>query len=264
MAFNPENKIKDFYSRTNKLANESNGLKISAERQYCDQLEFVGDFVVNSGAGTVTFTPAAPTDAYDFRYFQIVIVDESGNQASNTGTGVIASLAVDVSGLNLNDDWQMTIYASDDAGITTDCGCKSFGQIDIDAPSSDPTVSVNTVLQDAQVIAVFEADGTTAVADAGAAYALGSYPAAGGSEAQSIVIKNTGEFVLKLSAIAISADVDAVTFTNPTYIYPGQSETVAFTIDTSGVAGAKTGDLTITSDDPANASYVVNVSFTLT
>lgn len=264
MAYNPNNNIKDFYGRTNKLANASNGLKISAEREYCEQLQFVGDFVVDSTANTVTFTPAAPTDAYDFRYFQNVIVDESGNQASNTGTGVLASLVVDVTSLNVNDSWQMTIYASDDKGITTDCGCKSFGQIEIANPSTDPTISVNTVLQDAQVIAVFQANGTTAIADAGAAYALGSYPAGGGSEAQNIVIKNTGKFVLKISGIAISADVDAVTFTNPTYVYPGQTQTVPFSIDTSGSAGAKTGDLTITSDDPANASFVVNVGFTLT
>ena len=50
MAFNPNNKIKDFYSRTNKLANDSNGLKISAERQYCEQLQIVGDFVVESSS----------------------------------------------------------------------------------------------------------------------------------------------------------------------------------------------------------------------
>lgn len=264
MAFNPNNKIKDFFSRTNKLADDSNGLKISAERQYCDNLQIVGDFVVNSGADTVTFTPAVPTNAYDFRYFQVVIIDESGNQASATGTSVIASLVVDVTALNVNQDWQLTLYASGDKDVLAECGCKTFGQLDIVAPSTDPTVSVNTVLEDAQVIEVFQADGTTAIADAGAAYALGSYPAGGGSEAQSIVIKNTGKHVLQVSAIGFAADVDAVTFTPIVYIYPNQTETIAFTIDTSGVAGAKTGSLTITSDDPANASYVVNVSFTLT
>lgn len=263
MAFNPNNKIKDFYSRTNKLANDSNGLKISAERQYCEQLQIVGDFVVDSGANTVTFTPAAPTDAYDFRYFQVVIIDESGNHASNTGEGVIASLVVDTTALNVNQSWQLTLYASDDKEVLTECGCKTFGQIEIAAPSSDPTVSVNTVLEDAQQIAVFQADGSTAIADGGAAYALGSYPAGGGSEAQSFVIKNTGDHVLQVSNIIFAADVDAVTFTPVVYVYPNQSETIAFTIDTSGGAGAKTGSLTITSDDPANTSFVVNVSFDL-
>jgi len=263
MAYNPNNKIKDFFSRTNKLADDSNGLKMKVERQTCDQLEIVGDFVVNSAANTVTLTTAAPTNAYDFRYFQVVIVDESGNQASNTGTGVIASLVVDVTELNVNQDWQLTLYVSDDKDVLTECGCKTFGQLDIAAPSSDPTVSVNTVLEDAQFISVFEADGTTAVADGGAAYALGSYPAAGGSEAQSIVIKNTGDHVLQVTNIVFAADVDAVTFTPIVYIYPNQSEAIAFTIDTSGAAGAKTGSLTITSDDPANTSFVANISFTL-
>jgi len=264
MAYNPNNKISAFFSRTNKLANESNALQMKVERQSCDQLEFDVEIIVDSGANTLTINTSAPTNAYDFRYFQAVVSDEDGNHASNTGTGVIASLVVDTTELNVNKNWYLTVYASDDTDVLTECGCKSFAEIEIDSPSTDPTITVNTEFIDAQKIGVLQADGSTPVVDGGAAYDLGSYAAGGGSESQSILVKNDGKFVLKLSAVGISADVDGVTFTNPTYVYPNQSVAIAFTVDTSGGAGAKTGSLTITSDDPSNPSYVVNVAFTLT
>ena len=263
--FNPNNDASQFYSRTNKLAYASNAMQMKVERQYCEQLELVGDLVVNTGAGQAGFTAAAPTSGYDVRYFQITIQDENGNIASQTvtGTALLGAVVVDISGLDTNSDWYATFYFSNEKDVALDCGCKTFGEIKIDNPASDPTVSINTVLQDAQVIEVFEADGTTAIADGGAAYNLGSYPAGGGSEAQKIVIKNTGGQVLEIISGAFAADVDAITTALPEYVFVNGSIELAFTIDTSGAAGAKTGSITLTSDDPANASYVVNVAFTL-
>jgi hypothetical protein len=259
--FNPNNDASQFYSRTNKLAYASNAMQMKVERQYCEQLELVGDLVVNTGANTATFTAGAPTSGYDVRYFQITIQDENGNIASQTvtGTALSGAVAVDVAGLDTNSDW----YATNEKDVALDCGCKTFGEIKIDNPVSDPTVNINTVLQDAQVIEVFEADGTTPIVDGGAAYNLGSYPAGGGSEAQKIVIKNTGGQVLEIISGAFAADVDAITTALPEYVFVNGSIELAFTIDTSGGAGAKTGSITLTSDDPANASYVVNVAFTL-
>lgn len=262
MAFNPNNKIKDFYSRTNKLANDSNGLKISAERQYCEQLQIVGDFVVDSGADTVTFTPAAPTDAYDFRYFQVVIIDESGNHASETGTGVIASIVVDVTALNENQDWQLTLYASDDKEVLTECGCKTFGQIEIKAPSTDPTVSVNTVLEDAQEIAVFEADGTTPVADNGAPYNLGLF-AQGSDGTVSVIVKNTGEVVLQFTGAVNGPNIVSAE-AGTKYVYPNGDLSYTFVIDTSLAPNSYTGAIQLTSNDPANPTFDINVAFDVT
>jgi hypothetical protein len=263
--YNPNNDAAQFYSRTNKLALESNALQMKVERQYCEQLELVGDFVVDSGAETVTFTAASPTSGYDVRYFQIFIQDESGNSASSTvtDTALAAPVVVDIAALNANDNWYITVYFSNEKEVVIDCGCKTFGEIKVVAPSSDPTVSVNTVLQDAQIIEVFEADGTTAIVDGGAAYDLGSFPAGGGSEAATIIVKNAGDMVLKIETLAFAADVDAISTTTPQYIYAAGSGEVNFTVDTSGGAGAKTGSITITSDDPANSSYIVNIAFTL-
>ena len=71
--FNPENDISQFYKRTNPLTPESNGMKMKVEKAYCPTLDVVADFVVDSGAGTVTFTAGAPMNAYDVRYLTVNI-----------------------------------------------------------------------------------------------------------------------------------------------------------------------------------------------
>jgi len=264
--FNPNNDLSQFYQRSNKLANESNSMKIKVDGCYCcDDLELVGDFVIDSGAGTVTFTAGAPTSAYDVRYFQLFIQDESGNSASNTveGTALAAPVVVDVATLDSSDSWYITIYFSNDKEVVLGNDCKTFGEIKVTTPAADPTVTVNTVLLDAQIINVFEADGSTPVANGGAAVALGDFSAGGGSEAANFVIKNAGGTVLTISDISFTSDVDGVVTAVPNYVYVAGELVVDFTVDTSGGAGAKTGSLIITSNDPATPSYVVNIAFNL-
>ena len=263
--FSPNNDAGQFYKRTNPLANESNAIKMKVDRQYCENLEIVGDLVVNSGAGVVGFTAGAPMSAYDVRYFQILVKDEDGATASNTvtGTALLGAVVVDVSALNANKKWYVTIYLSTDKDLVIDTNCKTFGEVEIAAPSSDPTISLNTILQDAPIIQVYEADGTTAIADGGAAYDLGSYPAGGGVEAQKIVIENAGGMVLKVETAANGGDAGAVSTTLPQYVFVSQKIDLDFSIDTSGGAGAYAGTITLASDDPQNPSFVVNISFTL-
>ena len=261
--FNENNSLSAFSKRSNPLAYGPNVLKLKVEKPYGEILEIVGQLVIDTAADTATFTAAAPTDAYDVRYFQIVVCDESGNQAAQTATGVLgAPIVVDTSALNEQDNWFVTFYFSTSKEVNTDNGDKTFGTITIKDVSSDPTIDIDTVAANAPQIAVFEADGSTAIANGGAAYALGSFSAGGGSLAQSVVVKNNGEFVLEITSITVAPDVDGGDTTTSIYVYPNQSVSVPFTIDTSGGAGAKTGSLTLNSTATPSA-YVVNVSFTL-
>lgn len=263
--FNPNNDLGQFYQRSNKLANSSNSLKLKVERQYCDSLELVGDFVVDSGANTVTFTAGSPTSAYDVRYFQIFIQDESGACASKTATGteLAAPIVVDTTALDVNSNWFITVYFSNDKEVVLECDCKTFGEIKVVAPSSDPTVSVNTVLLDAAVIAVFEADGVTAVPNDGADFDLGSFPALGTTEEVSVVFKNTGGAVLEITAVNTSGEIDSLVTAVPNYVYVADSLEFKFIIDTSGAAGVQSIALEVFTNDTTNSPFIVNAAFTL-
>jgi len=261
--FNENNSLSDFSKRSNPLAYGPNVLKLKVEKPYGDILEIVGQLVVDTGAETATFTAAAPTSAYDVRYFQIVVCDESGHQAAQTAVGVLGSpIVVDTSALNEQDVWYATFYFSTSKEVNTDYGDKTFGTITIKDVASNPSIDIDTVAANAPTISVFEADGVTAIANGGAAYDLGSFSAGGGSLDQSVVVKNGGEFVLEITSISVAPDVDGGATTTSIYVYPNQAVSVPFTIDTSGAAGAKTGSLTLNST-AASSPYVVNVSFTL-
>lgn len=262
--FNPDNDISQFYKRTNPLTPQSNGMKMKVEKAFCPILDVVASFAIDSGAGTVTFTAAAPMDAYDVRYLKVNIKDENGNEGSNTTTGVLsAPLVVDVAALDPNLAWYIQLTFSTSEGLLIDCDCNTFGELQVLNASSDPTINVNTIESQSPIIGVFEADGVTPVADGGAAYALGSFGAGGTVEEVSVIIKNTGATVLQISQAVIGGDVAGIVSNVPSYVYVDGALEFKFNIDTSGAAGPYTGSVTLTSSDVSNPSFVVNVSFTL-
>lgn len=263
--YEPGNSLGQFFKRTNPLADKCNTMIMKVERQYCENIEIVGDFVVSGAGAALTFTAGAPTNALDVRYFQIVVKDEFGKTASKTAvnTDLAAPVVVDTSALDANTNWYLGIEVSDDKNINTSNNCKTFGIIYVEGPSSNPTVSINTITQDAQVVKVFQADGATEIANGGAAYDLGTFAAGGTTEAAKIVLNNPGGFVLKVSSAVVGGDVSAVSSSLPQYVYIDQKVELDFLIDSSGGAGGYTGSITLTTDDPVTPSFVVNVSFTL-
>ena len=264
--FNPNNDLSQFYQRSNKLANESNSLQLKVEGCYgCDNLELVGDFVVDSGAETVTFTAGSPTSGYDVRYFQIFIQDQSGNSASETvtGTALAAPVVVSTAALNVADSWFITVYFSTDKEVVLDHNCKTFGEIKVTTPAADPTVSVDTVTEGAAVINVFEADGSTAVPNDGADYALGDFAAGGTTEQATVIIKNTGASVLEITSSNVFGDVVSIATDIPNYVYVAGELTVVFDINTSGAAGAYNGQLELFNNDSTNSPFIINVAFNL-
>jgi hypothetical protein len=262
--FNPKNDISQFYKRTNPLTPEANGMKMKVEKPYCPILDVVCEFDINTGAGTVTFNAAGPMAAYDVRYLTVNIKDENGNEGSNTTTGVLSGpLVVDVSKLDPNLTWYIQLTFSDSEGLLIDCDCTTFGELKVENAASDPSIDISTIEQQSPISGVFEADGTTPVADGGAAYALGSFAAGGTTEEALVIVKNSGATVLEISEAVLSGQVLSIVNNLPSFVYVDGELALKFNIDSSGGAGPYSGSITLATNDSQNPAYVINVTYTL-
>lgn len=270
MPFNKENNYEQgndmtvFKGQNNPYANGGNGIKMRVNEVSDEKPEIVADFVVTS-ATDVTATLGSPSSAYDHRYFKIIISDQSGNVATNVGTGVVASVVVDTltAGLDVNDSWIVEVFASTNDQPEVDADYANNIQFVIESPSTDPTIAINTVTEGAQLLVVTQANGSTVVADGGS-YALGAFTAGGTTEAFTIGLKNAGGVVLRVASATPAGDVASITLgAYDKVIYPDQVILISGTVDASGVAGAYSGTVTLVSDDPSNASYQITISYTL-
>jgi hypothetical protein len=267
MAFNKENFYQEgnsqeyFFSRTNPLANAGN-VEILRIKDCCCSgvtIELVAEGTVGGG-GALTVTFNSPTDAIDSRYIKVVVTDGQGNFATSVGTGTVSSLVVDTTTLNQNQHWTVNIVIEvvDNPGI--ECPCMKEYDFTF-VPSVGFTIDTTTL--GAQALRILESDNSTVVADGGN-YALGTFPAGGTTEPFTVYIRNVGSQVLTVSSVSFLADVSAFTLAPfADVIYPNQSIAYNGTVDTSGVAGAYGGDITINSNDPLNAAYTINILFTL-
>ena len=267
MAFNLENNFEDgnnlidFKKRANPYANGANAENLRIDD---DRPEIAASFVVTS-ATDVTATLASPSTGYDHRYFKVMVSDQSGKTAVQVGTGTVASVVVDTlsAGLNVNDQWLVQVSASVTLNPELDGDNQRDLQFVIESPSADPTIVINTVTEGAQVLQITQANGSTAVADGGS-YALGAFTAGGTTEAFSIGLKNTGDTVLRITSATPAGDVASIALgAYDKVILPGKVFIISGTVDASGAAGAYSGTVTVVSDDPSNASYVITVSYTL-
>jgi hypothetical protein len=169
-------------------------------------------------------------------------------------------LVVDTTTLNQNQDWTVNIVIEvvDNPGI--ECPCMKEYDFTF-VPSVGFTIDTTTL--GAQALRLLESDNSTVVADGGN-YALGTFPAGGTTEPFTVYLKNVGSQVLTVSSVSFLADVSAFTLAPfADVIYPNQSIAYSGKVDTSGVAGAYGGDITINSNDPLNAAYTINILFTL-
>ena len=268
MAFNKENFYQEgnsqefFFSRTNPLANPANAEILKIKKTGCcdADLALVAEYAYESATNSVDFSFSAPTSTLDSRYVKVVITDGQGNFATAVGTGTVSSLSVDVTGLDVSVVWTVSVVIEVNGNAAIDCPC----MVEYTFPYNSfvGSVTVDTTTLYAARVALFEADGTTAVANAGA-YDLGSFDAAGTTEKFSVVIKNTGEQVLTISSVSFTGDV--LSFDLPNFagvVYPGQSITLNGTVDASGIAGSYTGTITVNSDG-LPTPYTIDIDYTL-
>ncbi len=267
MAFNKENFYQEgnsqefFFSRTNPLANPANAEILKIKKTGCCDTEFalVAEYGYSAGDFVIDFS--APTSTIDSRYVKVVVTDGLGNFATAVGTGSVSSLTVDVANLDVSVVWTVSVVIEVLTNASVDCPC----MVEYTFPYNSfvGSVTVDTTTLYAARVAVFEADGTTAIADAGT-YDLGTFAAGGSIEKFSVVIKNTGASVLTISSVTFSGDV--VAFTLPAFagvIYPGNSITLSGEVDASGIAGSYTGAIVINSDASNVAVYNVTIDYTL-
>jgi hypothetical protein len=267
MAFNKENFYQEgnsqefFFSRTNPLANPANAEILKIKKTGCCDTEFalVAEYGYSAGDFVIDFS--APTSTIDSRYVKVVVTDGLGNFATAVGTGTVSSLTVDVANLDVSVVWTVSVVIEVLSNASVDCPC----MVEYTFPYNSfvGSVTVDTTTLYAARVAVFEADGTTAIADAGT-YDLGTFAAGGSTEKFSVVIKNTGASVLTISSVTFSGDVLA--FTLPAFagvVYPGNSITLTGDVDASGIAGSYTGAIVINSDASNVATYNVTIDYTL-
>jgi hypothetical protein len=268
MAFNKENFYQEgnsqefFFSRTNPLANPANAEILKIKKTGCcdADLALVAEYSYVGMGQTFEIDFSAPTSTIDSRYVKVVVTDGLGNFATAVGTGTVSSLSVDVANLDVSVVWTVSVVIEVLSNASVDCPC----MVEYTFPYNSfvGTVEVDTTTLYAARIALFEADGTTPVADGGA-YDLGTFPDGGTTEDFRVVIKNNGASVLTISSVSFTGDV--LSFVLPAFagvIYPGNSITLAGTVDASGAAGSYTGTVTVNSD-ATNTVYTIDIDYTL-
>jgi len=267
MAFNKENFYQEgnsqeyFFSRTNPLANAGNAEILRIKDCCCAgvSIELVAEGALSAGNLAITF--ANPTDLIDSRYVKVVVTDGQGNFATTVGTGTVSSLDIDVTGLNSNTEWTISIVieVGDNPGI--ECPCMKEFDLIFNPYSGGFTIDTTTL--GTQRIALLEGDNSTVVADGGT-YSIGTFAAGGTTEGFTVYVKNTGGMVLTVSSVSFTSDVTSFALTPyGDVIYPTQSIAYSGKVDTSGVAGSYTGTITVNSDDSTNAAYTIDIDFTL-
>ena len=268
MAFNKENFYQEgnsqefFFSRTNPLANPANAEILKIKKTGCcdAELALAARYEYRKISNTFEVSFDAPTNAIDSRYVKVVVTDGQGVFNTAVGTGNVTTLSVDGTGLNTSLTWTVSVVIEVNGNAAVDCPC--IVEYTFPYYPASGTVVVDTTTLYSPVVALFEADGTTAVASGGA-YDLGSFAAGGTTEPFSVVVKNTGASVLTIASVAFTGDV--ASFTLPQYagvVYPGASITLSGTVDTSGIAGSYTGTITVNSD-AVNDPYTIDIDFTL-
>lgn len=264
MAFNKENFYQEgnsqefFFSRTNPLANPANAEILKIKKTGCcdnEQLALVAEYGYRMGTFDISFD--SPILA---RYAKVVVTDGLGHFATAVGTTSISSLSVDVTGLDVNVMWTINIVFEVTENAAVDCPC----MVEYDFPyfPYSGTQTINTLTLYAPVVSLFEADGTTSVAN-GNTYNIGTFPDGGTTEPFSVIVKNTGESVLTISSVSFNGDI--VSFVLPTYagvVYPNGTIILSGTVDASGAAGSYSGDITINSD-AVNDPYTITIDYTL-
>jgi hypothetical protein len=266
MAFNKENFYQEgnsqefFFSRTNPLANPANAEILKIKKSGCcdnSELALVAEYGYNGMGQTFGIEFDSTINA---RYAKVVVTDGLGHFATAVGTTSMDDLSVDVTGLDSNVTWTISVVFEVNENASVDCPC--IVEYTFPYYPASGTQTVNTLTLDAPVVALFEADGTTSVANGGT-YDLGTFPDGGTTEPFSVVVKNNGQSVLTISSVSFTGDI--VSFTLPQYagvVYPNGSITLSGTVDASGSAGSYTGDITINSD-AVNDPYTVTIDYTL-
>jgi hypothetical protein len=268
MAFNKENFYQEgnsqefFFTRTNPLANPANAEILKIEKSGCcgTELPLVAEYGYNGMAQTFEIDFSSPTSTIDSRYVKVVVTDGQGNFATAVGTGTVGDLSVDVSNLDVSVTWTVSVVIEVNENAAVNCPC--IVEYTFPYLSFAGTVTVDTTTLYAARIALFEADGTTPVADGGA-YDLGTFPDGGTTEDFRVVIANNGASVLTISSVSFTGDV--LSFTLPQYagvVYPGGTITLSGTVDASGIAGSYTGTITINSD-AVNDPFTIDIDYTL-
>lgn len=263
MAFNKANFYQEgnseeyFLDRTNPTANPANAI-ILKTNECCEGFELNVEFELSGTSLTGTF--GSPTSTYDTRYIKVIVNDGNGNFVSNVGTGTVSSIVVDTTGLTAGATWQIQVVIETTDSILINCPCMADYTIYF-AGNDGNIVSVDTTTLGAQVIQLRQPNGTI-VADGGT-YNLGTF-AIGTSETFTIQVWNIGNHVLTTALLGKTSQV--LTFVKPTYgatIFPNSYITYSGTVNTNLTAGAKTGTITINSDDPSNSAYTITIGYTL-
>lgn len=258
----------DLKNYTNPTTAEENALKSKLTRMpCCDDAPTPNTDILVDGTGANTTFTENQIGANEVRYYNVRINDQSGNFAAGSfDVATMAALVVDTSGLNLNDNWTVIVEAGL-PGAGDECDCTAQGELQIVGTKPNAAANINFV-QSAGTLSLqvqatnngVEIFAKATVADAGTA-ALGAI-SVGDTTLVNVYFLETAGAPLTIQNIATAMTEESKIYLQAIIAPNGEIAGYQVSVDTSAPA-AISETITVTSNDPANPSYVITITATV-
>lgn len=266
--------MKKLTYQSNPYANEPNAA-IPFIGKNPEVLPINGTYTVNAGATSVALTDATVANN-TLRYYRVTVRDAKANEAVGqfNVSNISAGATVDVSGLDKNTDWTFFVEWAEATSQNEPVKQEHSTQV-VTAAKGNAVVTFDwrRLGGTLAVYAELSVDGVVTVANAlvadGGTAAFGNVAQNADAQAK-IIFKNTGSTPLKVLSIVKTSGAGTVssdfgkTVGLPLTIATGDTaEYQIANITTSSLGAITPLVVTIGSNDPSNASYVLNFSATI-
>lgn len=269
---------KDLVFQSNPNAEAPNNMLVPYISKSYKTLAVQLTYTINAGATSIALTASAPANN-TLSYYRITVTDGNGVEAVGAFdvTNIAGGATVNTTNLDKDTDWRMQIVWAEptnsqespkfDSVERTLTGAKGSATDSFTTAETAGTLQIAVALVVNGVVTVAKAN----VADTGTA-AFGNV--AQNADAYAIVYFSntaTGQKPLKvLSIVDNGAAMTAATaFADRPYLplaigaADESASTLKVALDTTVLGAIAASSITIASNDPANASYVVNFSATI-
>jgi len=242
-----------FFGRTNPLANAANAEILRIEECGDCDIELVVEIVTSGGTTSITFS--APTSTYaDTIVLNTQLTDGKGNFATEAGDG-----ALDTSALDSSQVWTATITVQIGEGGIFGCACSKKFNFDYD-PALGIIIDTRTI-----GIGVLRASATVGGTYNLETIAAGAFAAGGTFETFEFFVKNVGVNALRIDTLTVNGDLIGAnidtTMLGLNTLFPTNIRKIEAELDTSGAAGAYSGDVIFTYTD--GTTQAIEITYTL-
>ena len=246
--FYEEGNSEEFFAkRNNPLANSANAEILKVES--CGSCAIELDIAITTSAGTTTVVLNAPTNAYDA--VMVHITDGKGNFVTGSGAG-----AIDTSSLDSSATWTVTVYIESGTDKALNCVCSKKYTFDY-VPADGVEINTETI-----GIGILRASATVGGTYNLETLAAGAFADGGTTETFEFFVKNVGVNALQVDTITVDGDLVSAVFETTLLgadtLLPTNIRKISSELDSSGAAGAYTGDVIFTYTDGTTQSITIN------